>query len=295
MSDVERTALGTPNPPGAARRMRSHDVRHQSVRASLRKGLHEFRAAPAKTKVLGILTVAGFALPALAYFAFVHHYALNVPVNDQWSDVLLVEKAFSGHLSLGDLWAQHNENRILVPNLIVLLLAYTTHLDIVTEEYVSAVLLAGSVFLIIRTHRRRSPGTPLIWYCPVAILMFSWAQFENALWGFQLAWYVVLICLAGTLAVLDREQVHGTSLAIAAAIAVVGSFSSLQGLIIWPAGLLLLLYRRRPGKMLAAWAITAVATTALYFYNYNSDTPQLGNAPIDPFAGTVGHFKQNPL
>ena len=204
-------------------------------------------------------------------------------MNDQWSDVLLVEKAFSGHLSLGDLWAQHNENRILVPNLIVLLLAYTTHLDIVTEEYVSAVLLAGSVFLIIRTHRRRSPGTPLIWYCPVAILMFSWAQFENALWGFQLAWYVVLICLAGTLAVLDREQVHGTSLAIAAAIAVVGSFSSLQGLIIWPAGLLLLLYRRRPGKMPAAWAITAVATTALYFYNYNSDTPQLGNAPIDPF------------
>ncbi len=164
------------------------------------------------TKVLGILTVAGFAVPALAYFAFVHHYALNVPVNDQWSDVLLVEKAFSGHLSLGDLWAQHNENRILVPNLIVLLLAYTTHLDIITEDYLSAVLLAGSVFLIVRTHRRRSPATPLIWYCPVAILMFSWAQYENTLWGFQLAWYVVLICLAGTLAVLDREQVHSPML-----------------------------------------------------------------------------------
>ena len=59
--------------------------------------------------------MAGFALPVLAYFAFVNHYAVNVVVFDQWSDVVLVEKAFSGHLSLGDLWAQHNENRILSP------------------------------------------------------------------------------------------------------------------------------------------------------------------------------------
>ena len=142
-------------------------------------------------------------------------------------------------------------------------------------------MLGGSVFLVIWTHRRRSPATPLIWYCPVAILMFSWAQFENALWGFQIAWYVVMICLAGTLAVLDREQVNGPSLAIGAAIAVIGSFSSLQGLLIWPAALVLLLYRRRSRKMLAAWVITAVATAGLYHYHFS--TSPLGYSPINPF------------
>jgi len=255
----------------------------------MRKRLHEFRSAPAKTKVLGLVTVAGFAVPALAYFAFVHHYALNVVLGDQWSDVVLVGKAFSGHLNLGDLWAQHNENRILVPNLIVLLLAYGTHLNIVTEEYLSAVLLAASVALIIWTHRRRSPATPLIWYCPVAILMFSWVQFGNTLWGFQIAWYVVLICLAGTLAVLDREQVNGPSLAIAAAIAVIGSFSSLQGLIIWPAGLILLLYRHRSWKVLAAWVIAAGATAGLYLYHLNSGP--LGSYRINPFLHPVFEVK----
>ena len=89
----------------------------------MRQALLGFLRAPARRKLLGILTVAGFALPVLAYFAFVNRYAVNVVVFDQWSDVALVEKAFSGHLSLGDLWAQHNENRILLPNLIVLILA----------------------------------------------------------------------------------------------------------------------------------------------------------------------------
>ncbi len=117
----------------------------------MRKKLVGFLRAPARRKLLGILTVAGFALPVLAYFAFVNRYAVNVLLFDQWSDVALVEKAFSGHLSLGDLWAQHNENRILFPNLIVLALAYTTHLNIRTGQFISAVLLVGSIFLIIWT------------------------------------------------------------------------------------------------------------------------------------------------
>ena len=92
----------------------------------------------------------------------------------------------------------------LLPQPIVLAFGFLTHLDVHVEEYFSALLLVAAVGLIIWTHRRRSPQT-LIWYCPVAILMLSWVQFENSLWGFQLAWYVVMVCLAGALAVLDKD------------------------------------------------------------------------------------------
>jgi hypothetical protein len=245
--------------------------------------------ARTQTNLLWILTAAGFALPVFAYLAFVQHYAVNAVVIDQWTDVALIEKAFSGHLSFGALWAAHNENRMLFPNLIVLALAYTTHFDVRVEEFLSAVLLLGAIALLIFTHRRRSPATPLLWYCPVAILMLSWTQYENTIWGFQLAWYVVLICFIGTLALLDAEKHSGPALAAAVVIAVIGSYSSLQGLLIWPAGLILLLYRHRSWKLLMAWTLAAAATTSLYFVNLYR--PQLDAYQINPFQHPVFAFK----
>ena len=132
---------------------------------------------------MGVATVLGFALPALAYCLFIQRYSVNVVLADQWDNVSLAAKAFSGHLSVGDLWAQHNENRMFFPNLAVLALAYSTHLDVRFETFVDAILLFGAVALIIWTHKRRSPATPLLWYCPVAILMVTWAQAENTVFG----------------------------------------------------------------------------------------------------------------
>ena len=50
---------------------------------------------------------------------------------------------------------------------------------------------------------------------------------------------------------------------------VVGSYSSLQGLLIWPAGLVVLLLRRRSPLYWLAWMGIAALTTALYFVNYS--------------------------
>src|ERR1019366_8903735 len=91
----------------------------------------------------------------------------------------------------------------------------------------------------------------------------------NTLWGFQMAWYLVLLGLAVALFLLDRPSLTWLVLAAAMAAAVVGSFSSLQGLLIWPTGLVLLYLRRRPWRMIVVWIISAVATGAIYFYNYN--------------------------
>ena len=244
-----------------------------------------FISTPPKHKMLIVLTVFGFAVPVVAYFAFLAHYGVNVIIFDQWSDVALIGKAFSGHLAIGDLWTQHNQNRMLFPNLLVLFLAYTTHLNVRVEEYLSAVLLVGSVALIIVTHRRRSSATPLFWYCPVAILMLSWVQYENTLWGFQVAWYVVLVCLAGTLATLDRDHLTNATLVVAVAIAIIGSCSSVQGLLIWPSSVLLLLYRRRSWRVLVVWGTAAVATTTGYFYHWQSSRlpPYQINPLLHPF------------
>lgn len=85
-------------------------------------------------------------------------------------------------------------------------LAHTVHYNIDIEEYLKAVMQFGATVLFIRSHKRRSPNTPLLFYCPVAFLTLTLSQWQNALWGFQMAWYLVLLSLALTIALLDWPQ-----------------------------------------------------------------------------------------
>ena len=52
----------------------------------------------------------------------------------------------------------------------------------------------------------------------------------------------------------------------------VGSFSALAGLLIWPAGLVLLYLRRRAGTQLLTWLGCAAITGAVYFFHFGSGT-----------------------
>ncbi len=222
-----------------------------------------------RTPWLTILAVIGFALPVSAYLWFIQHYGVNVIWRDQWSDVNLIALSHSGKLSLAALWAPHNENRLLFPNLIMLGIAFGTHLNLFVEMYLSAVLLVGAIALLIITHRRRSPSTPWLLYCPVAIVLLSFVQFEDTLSGFQICWYLVMAALALSLYLLDRETLTWTAVVAAVAVGVVGSYSAFLGLLIWPVGLILLLYRKRPRAFLFTWVSAAVVTAALFFYNLN--------------------------
>ncbi len=152
-------------------------------------------------RALAVITVLGFSLPVIAYFWLIHHYGVNAIWYDQWDDVNVI-----AHPTLSNLWLQHNEERIFFPNLIVVVLAHTTHFDIHIESYLGAVMLVGAAALFILTHRRRSPTTPWLLYCPVVIVMFSFVQAGNTLFGFQIAWFLILLALASVLFLLDWPE-----------------------------------------------------------------------------------------
>jgi len=75
------------------------------------------------------------------------------------------------------------------------------------------------------------------------------------------------LALASSLFVLDRPRLTWLGLGGAVILAVVGSYSSLEGLLIWPAGLLLLYQRNRPPRKLLVWLGCAVVTAVFYFHN----------------------------
>ena len=207
---------------------------------------------------LTALSFLALAVPVAVYFWFIGHYALNVIYYDSWSDVNLIAHPWN-------LWNQHNEQRVVFPNFIVLLLGNTVHFNTLVEDYLNGVMLMFATGLFVWTHKRRSPSTPWIYYLPVAIVMLSIVQAGSTLWGVQLAWYLVMLALAVTLYFLDRPTMTNLVMAAAIAAAVVGSFSSLMGLFIWPVGLALLWHRRRSKGFVFAWVGSAVVSVFLYF------------------------------
>lgn len=254
-------------------------------------------------RVIQALTILGFAVPVAIYLWFLHHYTLNIVSEDQWGDVSLIGASYKGTLSLSALWAQHNENRLLFPNLIVLGLSRLAAFNVTAEQYLGAVFLLAAVALIIFAHKRRSPTRPWIAYCPVAILLLSIVQSGNTLWGFQLAWYLVLVTLAAVIFLLDKERLSSVGFVGSIALAVIGSLSSFQGLFIWVAGFILLYYRRRSRSQIALWTGAGLLTTVLYFYNFNAQAgvptyltaPNLPTQAVRFFFEAIGDILGIPL
>src|SRR5580700_4707133 len=147
------------------------------------KAKNRARAVPFFAGVAAVLLL----IPVALYFMFIHRYGVNAIFYDQWNDVALLThthyffEPYSGHTTIRMLWTQHNESRTFFPNLIVLALGALTHLNTLTELYLSAVLLLIALLLIILAHRRDVAPIRLIFYLPVAFLMLTLGQFENTL------------------------------------------------------------------------------------------------------------------
>ena len=144
-----------------------------------------------------VAAICGFAA---AYLIFVVHYSVNGLLLDDWGFVHLVHAAEHGRLTLGELWAQHNENRMFVPNAMMVGLALVTHDDTRTAMVVSALVFVASyvVFLLVlQTYLgRRLTVVPVL---ATGVVWFSLADWQNALWGFQFAWYLILFLLMAML------------------------------------------------------------------------------------------------
>ena len=221
----------------------------------------------------------GSAVASLILFAclvetfwFVHRYTANALYSDQWTDVSVVHQLRSGMLTFNDLWGQHNENRVFFPHLVVLALAQTTHLNVVIESFISAALWWFAAILLVIAHHRRSPELSWLWYTPIALAFASAVSLGDTLFGFNLSWFMALAALAVVLFLLDRASPTKWTACIAILVAVVGSYSTLQGLLIWPSGLVLLLIHRRSKAWLVAWSGSAILTFIVFLIGYRLPT-----------------------
>jgi hypothetical protein len=219
------------------------------------------------------LTVA----PFLVVVVLLLRYAVDVPYLDQWDQVPLVDKAYTGRLSLADLWAPHNEHRIFFPQLIMLGLARLTHWNINYELGVNLMLALG--LLVILAWQIRATATALRlteWYRvlpAVSLVVFSTSQYQNWLWGFQSSLFLNMLAATAGILLLAQPTLSWTRFAAAVALGIVATFSFATGVAFWPIGFLLILFGPRDGRKqiarLLAWLILSLISLGLFFSHSN--------------------------
>lgn len=222
-----------------------------------------------------VVVAATASAIAVLYLIYIAHFATNVPKGDEWDVIPLVNSALHGHLTFGALWTQHLEARLLFPNLLFVAAGFVDHYDLRAIIILSALIYIASFFLllvVVRAYIGRA-----LTVLPTLILSLTWfslAACFDALWGFQIAWYMVVLALVCLLYVLVVAKIGwGASLALGIVAAVVASYSAVQGLLLWPVGLLLILWVtpwvRRTYVQAGVWVGAAVVTTGLYLRHFS--------------------------
>ncbi len=250
--------------------------------------------SPARPKPTGrftppraIMIVIAAAIPSVLYLVFIAHFARNGIYWDDWGLVPIVDNAIHHHLDWSQLWQQHNENRELVPYLLVAGVGSLTRLNTVAIIHVSAAFFIASFVLLLGSYKPYSGKriTPLQTLL-LGLVWFSIVDTQNSLWAFQIAWYLVLFCSLALIFAFSRPSLSKSTLVVPLVLAGAASFSSLQGLLLWPLGLFCIVWRLRgPRNWLvpaAIWGAVGIGTIFFYFYGYSF-------APATTGGGNAGY------
>ena len=238
------------------------------------------------------VVIAAVAIPVF-YLVFVTHFWMNMLYADEWSVVPLTATVLHGQLTLSALWAQHNENRMLVPNLVFVGVGTATHDDSRFLIALSAAVCIASYWVLLVIFRaylgRALTPLPVI---VMGVVWFSIEDWENTLFGYQFAWYLIEFCFVAMvyLLLVPRSR-RWLAVVGAGTAAIVASVSSAQGLALWAVGLICLVWTvpvkprqwlQRERLEVVGWCAVAAVTTVAYLWGYTTNPTGYG------FHGTLG-------
>jgi glycosyltransferase involved in cell wall biosynthesis len=229
-------------------------------------------------KTMLCLAAAVLAMPALRCFLFVQQFGVNFLRSDEWDLINLFNGVKEQGLQISLLFSQHNEHRMFFPNLLFLLNLFLFDYDSKIMTYVSYVFLLSGAIVILKYIKdiRQSFLFKFIASLLVSVICFNLAQIENLLWGFQTGWCLIFFCIVISAFLFHKALSTEKNVYFAASIifAVIASFSSAQGLFLWPSFIavfiLMLISREKFNlKNFLFVILVAAAVFLLYFYGYD--------------------------
>lgn len=221
-------------------------------------------------------------LPAIVSFGIMYYQSPSVPYQDDYNAILAFAIDY-GHLPdaeariLDIAAAQHNEYKLGFEHAIVASeLELTHHLNFRFLTALGNCFLLAIGYLLWRIYSSDGErlDSRLIEFLPVSLLFFALTYWENLDWamtGLQNT-PVIFFCLLAIYLLIPAHGSHATptSMLAACAAAALAAFTSANGFLLGPVGLLFLLPRREYAKSLM-WCASFILPLAAYLYRY---TPQ---------------------
>jgi hypothetical protein len=248
-----------------------------------------------------LLAVVVALPPLLGLYDLLARWAVDVPAWEEWRLAGWILDLLDGRYGIADLWEQHNEHRPLVSRAILLALALASGWN-VYWELAANVVVQGVAYLVFAAVGFSGVARParlamLPAIAASAWLLFSPVQWENWMWGWQLAIFAMVCACAFVALGVARWRGGWGGLAATWLAAIAGALSFATGL-----ALVVLLPiaiavhpaagdRRRPAALLSvlvAAAFVAAYVTGLHLHPPTSHRPP----PIDPRAEwyLVGYY-----
>jgi hypothetical protein len=181
------------------------------------------------------LFIALGVLPALVLLWDIRRFAVNVPFMDDWQFVPLLEEARNGTLTFQELWAPHDEHRLLIPRIVIIAAMFASHGDYRVQSFITFAVVAviSACLLWLSVKLNGTNARVFLTWTLANLALFSPIQFHNWLWPMQFAYFLPYTFLALCFCVLYAPLSALPKFLIAAALALAGNYSFVQGNLIW--------------------------------------------------------------
>jgi hypothetical protein len=250
------------------------------------------RKSSTRANRIGVLiALCASAIPVLYLAWYIYSFASALPVNDQWDVASFIISVKEGHLDLRQLFHFHNEHLIAIPRLLFGGLAMLFTWDNRAECWVTFVFVAtifGLLCRVVLKDRERGEIIGLVALVTAAVFLFSTTQWQNWLWGFQLAWPIPVLALIATIPSLHRSRGTVVTGMVITAATMVAVLSMGSGFLV-PLILFVILgarYLRGRDRRVLLWLALSGCLTGLAIGLYFANKP--------PGAGTI-HFGMSAL
>jgi len=213
-------------------------------------------------------------LPPIIAFWYIHEFSVNVPFWDSWRlEVPLLENFYHNSLTLSQFISYDNDSITLFPRIIILILGIMTRYNVIFENFLAIILytISFAIIFLMYTQDQGLSNRSLVLFIPVSFYFFNLYLIGNYLWSYHIAHALTLLSFITAVYLIDKFPKTDGHFLIAIVAAVIGTFSWIAGLVIWPVCFVQILLEntREKRKRLTIWGVFGLIIYSVYFFRYN--------------------------